>query len=136
LRGLLFGNREPIQHLDNIVRSVLGFPGNPAVGRKQLYGLTVKVNGDCDQVADLIPRSALERRRWRRQRREIRDGKLGKQQWRDPDGHTFGTQKSVKMAPLGGWLAARRMCMEKVLGMADRVVDLSLGIMPPCRNRC
>ena len=130
-RGLLLRDFKPIQHLNDVTRWVPRLPSDPSIGREQSDWFAAKIDGDCDQLAYLVSCAALEGGCLRGQGWYVGNRKLGKEEGRDPDRHTLGTQKGVEVTPLGGCLPFTRMRVEEELGVAVRVVDFPLGIMLP-----
>ena len=86
-------------------------------------------------MAHLLPRTTLDRGGLGRQRRHVGDRDFGKNERRSPDRHALGAQKGVEMPMLPERPSLHRMGVVKVLGVAFRVVDLPIGVMPPLRDR-
>ena len=107
--GSALGDREAIQHPDHVLGPVPSFPGDPAIGREQPDRLAAKIDGDRDQVAHLVSRPALERRGLRRQRRDIGDRQLGKEQRRHP---AAACPRRAERCGNGRAPAARRVCRD------------------------
>jgi hypothetical protein len=75
--------------------------------------------------------TVLERWGPRWQCRNVGDRDFGKDKGCRSDWHTVGTQKSMKMPVLPDRPASYGMRVIKVLGVAFRVVDLSIGVVLP-----
>src|SRR5271163_2141642 len=86
-------------------------------------------------MAHFVSRAVLERRGLGRQRCDIGDRQLGKQQWHHAARHALGSQKSVEMSALRSSPAVPSVRMKKILRMALRIKHLPFGVMAPIANR-
>ena len=115
-------DRKVIQHAAYVLGNVPDFARHPTVGDEQLDRQTCRIHGNRHQMAERVI------------------GVLGRFVIVDRGrlygaGHALGPQEGVEMAMFAGTFLLR-VRVVIILRMADRVVDIAIGIVVPLVEGC